>query len=87
MNTQKHEPIIWQHETPMQEFFEVAKGVNLDYIIYVIDASGELNSVWACAKEDFNECMFTLSNKCYFGRVQSLAMALQYGFFDGLKDN
>lgn len=86
---QKQDPIIWQpeNEIPMQEFFEDAKNMKLDYIIYAVDASGKLDSVWACIKEDFNECMFTLSNKCYFGRVQSLATALEFGFDDETRNN
>jgi hypothetical protein len=89
MKTKQQEAIIWEIESeiPIREFFEDAKELELDYVIYVIDAEGNLNSVWACAKEQFNECMFTLSNKCYFGRVQSLSMALQFGFFDEAKGN
>ena len=86
---QKHKPIIWDKESKdsMEEFFQIAKGLNMDYVIYVQDSRGDDKSAWACAKEDFTECMFTFSNKCYFGRVQSLDMAIRYGFFDEVKDN
>ena len=89
MKTKQQEPIIWDSEMniPLTEFLQDAKTMSLDYVIYVQDSGGGGKSVWACAKEDFTECMFTLSNKCYFGRVQSLAMAIQYGFFDEAKDN
>jgi len=89
MKTQKHEPIIWDStmQIPLTNFLETAKGLNLDYVIYVQDSEGGNKSVWSCTKEDFNECMFTLSNKCYFGRVQSLAVAIEFGFDDELRNN
>lgn len=85
---QKHEPIIWTPEaSTLEEFYQVAKGLNMDYVIYVQDSTGNDKSVWACAKEDFVECMFTFSNNCYFGRVQSLAVALEFGFDDQIRNN
>lgn len=88
MKIKKHKPIIWTPDAgTLEEFFQVAKGLELDFIIYVQDTYGDGKSVWACAKEDFVECIFTFSNKCYFGRVQSLSVAIEYGFDDEFRNN
>lgn len=78
---QKHEPIIWTPEScPFENFLQATKGVRLEYIIYVQDCSGCPKSVWACTKEDFVKCMFTISELNYFGRLQSINDAIQFGF-------
>jgi len=85
-NIDKHEPIIWSKENGgLIDFYQVAKGLELNYIIYVIDASGELNSIWATAEEDIIDCFSTFSDKCYFGRTQKVDDAIEYGFFDEFK--
>jgi len=82
----KHEPIIWKKENgALIDFYQVAKGLELNHIIYVIDALGELNSIWATAKVDIIECLYTFSDKCYFGRIQKVDDAIEYGFFDEFK--
>ncbi len=82
----RQEPLIWEKEkSPLIDFYQVAKGLNLNYIIYVIDGLGELNSVWATAEEDILDCFYTFSDKCYFGRLQKVDDAIEYGFFDEFK--
>lgn len=82
----KHEPLIWDKEKgSLIDFYQVANGLELNYIIYVIDALGELNSVWATSEEDIVDCFITFSDKCYFGRVQKVDDAIEYGFFDEFK--
>ena len=86
----KHEAIIWEPnktECTLEDFFQAAKGLELDFIIYVQDSKGRNKSVWATSKEELVECLFTFSNKCYFGRIQSVDFAIQWGFFDESKDN
>ncbi len=85
---QKQEPIIWEKGNgELIEFFEISRILELTHIIYVIDAEGKLNSIWATDTEDLIECMYTLSNKSYFGRVQSIENAIRYGFFDDCINN
>ena len=87
-NLKKQEPIIWDKENgELDDFFEISRMIGLTHIIYVIDADGELNSVWATSTEDLIECLYTFSNKCYFGRVQNIENAIQYGFFDDVINN
>lgn len=82
----KSEPIIWEKDKDeLVDFYNVAKVLNLNYIIYVIDVSGELNSVWATSEEDIIDCFSTFSDKCYFGRTQKVDDAIKYGFFDEFK--
>ena len=84
----KQEPIIWDNQKgSLIDFYQVAKGLELNHIIYVIDAMGELDSVWATAAEDIIECMYEFSNKCFFGRIQKIEDAIEYGFFDEVKIN
>lgn len=84
----KQEPIIWEKgHGELIDFLEVSRFLELTHIIYVIDAEGKLNSIWATDTEDLIECMYTLSNKCYFGRVQSIENAIRYGFFDDCINN
>ena len=84
----KQEPIIWEKQQgSLIDFYQVANGLELNHIIYVIDAMGELDSVWATAAEDIIECMYEFSNKCFFGRIQKIEDAIEYGFFDEVKIN
>ena len=79
----KQEPIIWDKEkSELLDFYHIARGLELNYIIYVIDALGELNSVWATSEEDIIECFTDFSDKCLFGRIQKVDDAIEYGFFD-----
>lgn len=79
-------PIFWEKDKEeLLDFYNVAKVLKLNHIIYLIDASGELNSVWATSEKDIVECFYTFSNKCYFGRVQNVDDAIEYGFFDEFK--
>ena len=88
INMNKQEPIIWEKQHgSLIDFYQVAKGLELNHIIYVIDAMGELNSVWATTEEDIIECLYEFSNKCYFGRIQKIEDAIEYGFFDEVKIN
>ena len=82
----KHEPIIWDKDKgELMDFYQIAGGLELNYIIYVIDALGELNSVWATSEEDIIECFTDFSDKCLFGRIQKVDDAIEYGFFDEFK--
>lgn len=83
----KHkEPIIWEKgKGPLIDFYQVANGLELNYIIYVIDTLGEINSVWATAEEDIIDCFTAFSDKCLFGRIQKVEDAIEYGFFDEFK--
>jgi hypothetical protein len=84
----KQEPIIWEKQHgSLIDFYQVANGLELNHIIYVIDAMGELDSVWATAAEDIIECLYEFSNKCFFGRIQKIEDAIEYGFFDEVKIN
>lgn len=83
-----YEPIIWEKgKGSLIDFYQVANGLELNHIIYVIDALGELNSIWATAEEDIIDCLYTFSGKCLFGRIQKVDDAIEYGFFDELKIN
>jgi hypothetical protein len=82
------EPIIWEKgKGSLIDFYQVANGLELNYIIYVIDGLGELNSVWATAEEDIIDCFTAFSDKCLFGRIQKVEDAIEYGFFDEFKTN
>lgn len=71
--TEKHEPIIWDSKvSSIMDFFMVALGLNLEYIIYVQDSEGADKSVWATSQTDLLECVFDISEKFYFGSVESL---------------
>lgn len=78
---EKHEPIIWNSQIgPLDEFFMVALGLNLEYIIYVQDSEGNDKSIWATSETDLLECMFTISERYYFGRLQRIQTAIKKGF-------
>lgn len=80
--TKKHEPIIWENERAhgsLKQFYECAKRLNMDYIIYVCDAAGGNKSVWACHKTDFTDCAFTFSKKFFFGTVMHIHDAITSG--------
>ena len=84
----KQEPIIWKKDKGnLDDFLNISRVLGLTHIIYVIEGEGNLNSVWATSTEDLIECLYTFSNKCYFGRVQSVENAIQYGFFDEIINN
>lgn len=83
MKTHKQEPIIWTAEVgELHEFLIVSKTLGLELIIYVQDSAGENKSIWATSKDDLMECLFTFSDKCYFGRIQNIDDAIHYGFYD-----
>ena len=79
----KHETIIWNNAcNPIEDLFQVAKGLNLTHIIYVQDSEGGNKSVWATNTDYLIDCLYTFSEKFYFGRIQSIEMACRYGFDD-----
>ena len=85
---EKHEPIIYNKEVgPIEDFFQVAKGLDLTHIIYVQDSAGGNKSVWATNNDDLIDCLYTFSEKFYFGRIQSIERACEYGFDDMSKQN
>ncbi len=79
--TEKHEPIIWdsQAEGSIHDFYMVALGLNLEYIIYVQDSEGNDKSIWATSETDLLECMFTISESFYFGSLDTLQNSLKRG--------
>lgn len=84
----KHDPIIWTKEkTPLKDFFMVARGLELNYIIYVKDSEGNNNSVWATSKQDLIRCFTFFSKNNYFGRIEILETAIQSGFADLVDNN
>lgn len=84
----KHEPIIWTKEkSQLKEFFMVARGLELNYIIYVQDSQGNDKSIWATSKEDIFECFSTISEKFYFGSIEKLETAMQSRFSDSVEYN
>lgn len=86
MENIENEPIIWTIENgPLEDFLQVARGIGKEYIIYVRDVDGERDSVWASTKEGLIECIITFSDRLYFGRVQSIDIAINYGYF-GIAD-
>jgi hypothetical protein len=74
----KHEPIIWHPEmgSPL-DFYLTALSQNLEYIIYVQDSKGNEKSIWATSEADLLECMFTISERFYFGSLDSLYNSLK----------
>lgn len=81
-----HEPIIWEKgKGSLIDFYQVSRGLDLNYIIYVIDALGELNSVWATSEQDIIACFTDFSDKYLFGRIQKVDDAIENGFFDEFK--
>jgi hypothetical protein len=83
---QQIKPIIWEKgDVSLIDFYQVANGLELNYIIYVIDGLGELNSVWATAEEDIIICFTAFSDKCLFGRIQKVEDAIENDFFDEFK--
>lgn len=85
---EKHEPIIWNSElSPLQEFFMIAKGIELEFIIYVQDSEGNDKTVWATSESDLLECLFVISEKYHFGRLQRIDTAIEKGFFDSVEVN
>lgn len=85
---QNNEPIIWVNgKGSLIDFYQVANRLELNYIIYVIDISGELNSVWATAEKDIIKCFTAFSDNFLFGRIQKVEDTIEYGFLDELKKN
>lgn len=83
----KKEYIIWTNEdNQLIQFYEVAKLLELNHIIYVIDAMGELKSVWATNENDIVDCIYEFSNNFLFGRIHKIEDAIKYGFFDEYKN-
>lgn len=81
-------PIIWvEGKGSLIDFFQVANGLELDYIIYVIDVFGELNSVWATSENDIADCFSKFSNNYFFGRIQKLVDTVEYIFLEEMKKN
>jgi hypothetical protein len=81
----KHEPIIWDNNKgELTDFYQVAKGLELNHIIYVSDSLGILNSVWATAEEDIVDCFYSFSDNYLFGRIQKIEDVLDDSFFDKL---
>lgn len=84
----KHEPIIWNSELgSLQEFLMIAKGIELEFIIYVQDSEGNDKTVWATSESDLLECLFVISEKYHFGRLQRIDTAIEKGFFDSVEVN
>jgi hypothetical protein len=82
----RHEPIIWEKgKGSLNDFYQVAKGLELNYIIYVIDGLGELDSIWATSEADIIDCFYTFSYVGYYGSVHEVDDAIFYGFFDEFK--
>jgi hypothetical protein len=79
--TEKHEPIIWdsQAEGSLHDFYMVALGLNLEYIIYVQDFEGNDKSIWATSEADLLDCMFTISEIGYFGSLDTLQNSFKRG--------
>lgn len=84
----KHDPIIWMKEkTQLKEFFVIARELKLNYIIYVKDLEGNNNSVWATSKQDLIRCFIFFSKNNYFGRIEILETAIQFGFAHLVNNN
>jgi hypothetical protein len=82
----KHEPIIWDNNKgELTDFYQVAKGLELNHIIYVSDSLGILNSVWATSEEDIVDCFYSFSDNYLFGRIQKIEDVLDDSFFDEFK--
>lgn len=79
--TEKHEPIIWDSkaEGSIHDFYMVSLGLNLEYIIYVQDFEGNDKSIWATSEADLLDCMFTISEKGYFGNLDTLQNSFKRG--------
>ncbi len=85
---EKHQPIIYNKEVgPIEDFFQVAKGLDLTHIIYVQDSAGGNKSVWATNTDDLIDCLYTFSEMYYFGRIQNIEMACKYGFDGELEED
>lgn len=79
--TEKHEPIIWNSQAgSLHDFYMVALGLNLEYIIYVQDSEGNDKSIWATSEINLLECLFDISEKYYFGRLQRIQTAIKKSF-------
>ena len=75
MNKEKkeYEPIIWTEENgELTDFFRVANGLGMDYIIYVHDIDGNDESIWATSQKDLTSCINTYTKKKYLGTVTSI---------------
>jgi hypothetical protein len=83
----KQEPVIWTNkDNQLIQFYNVAKLLELNHIIYVIDAIGELKSVWATNENDIVDCINEFSNNFLFGRIHKIEDAIKYRFFDEYKN-
>lgn len=77
----KHEPIIWHPETgSIMDFYMVAQGLNLEYIIFVQDLEGKQDSICATSHVDLLNCLFDISDRFYFSRVVNLQTVFLRGF-------
>lgn len=83
-----YEPIIWEKgKGSLIDFYQIANGLELNYIIHVIDVFGELNSIWATSEKDILDCFSKLSDNYFFGRVQKLVDTAEYIFLEEMKKN
>lgn len=85
---QKFKPMIWEKEDySLNDFYQLAKCLDYTHIIYMIDAMGELYSVWASDDEDIFDCLDLLPDNSYFGSVKEIQDAIEYKFFDEENDS
>ncbi|RYZ24571.1 MAG: hypothetical protein EOO16_00260 [Chitinophagaceae bacterium] len=80
-----HEPMIWikdEAKCSFEEFLQVAKGLSHTMIIYVSTPDGVPNSVWSSDESQVLESFKVFSSMCYFGRIQPIDVAIEYGFMD-----
>ena len=69
---QKHDAIIFDKDAKdsFENFYFLAELTDMKYILYVQEALGEQNSVWACQEWQFKDCIETICAKGYFVNVQ-----------------
>ncbi len=80
----KSEPIIWEKDKEeLVDFYQIAKVLELNHIIYVSDPSGILNSIWAMSEYSITDFLEEFSIMGFFIKVYKIDDAIENGFIDG----
>lgn len=70
-NVKDIEAIIWNpEESSINEFYMAFKSLNMDYLIYVQDFTGDNLSIWGTTKKDLIKCFVRFSEKNYYGKIR-----------------
>lgn len=78
------EPMIWDNENfSINDFYQLANRLKLNYISHVLNTLGGLNSVWAMSENSITDFLEEFSIMGFFIKVYKIDDAIENGFIDG----